>query len=145
MQLSLRCVTGRAQTASAIVTLSTHVYCAVRSQVFTAVTMKNSVFWDVTPCGSCKNGRFGETYRLHCQGGNNQLYRNIKQHEGSYTLLRNVGHYKSRTASHTRRRHSSYVCSFGRTIQYVHGAESHLRGPEPLCWSWVYEIRMIIA
>jgi hypothetical protein len=23
-------------------------------------TMKNIVFWDVTPCGSCKNRRFGE-------------------------------------------------------------------------------------
>jgi hypothetical protein len=27
----------------------------VRFEVFTAVTMKNDVFWDVTPCGSCKN------------------------------------------------------------------------------------------
>jgi hypothetical protein len=25
--------------------------------------MKNAVFWDVTPCGSCKNQRFGGTYR----------------------------------------------------------------------------------
>jgi hypothetical protein len=33
----------------------------VRFEVFTAVTMKNDVFWDVTPCGSCKNRRFGET------------------------------------------------------------------------------------
>jgi hypothetical protein len=24
--------------------------------------MKNGVFWDVTPCGSCKNRRFGGTY-----------------------------------------------------------------------------------
>jgi hypothetical protein len=29
----------------------------VRFEVFTAVTMKNGVFWDVTPCGSCKNRR----------------------------------------------------------------------------------------
>jgi hypothetical protein len=29
------------------------------------VTMKNGVFWDVTPCGSCKNRRFGGTSRLH--------------------------------------------------------------------------------
>jgi hypothetical protein len=28
-------------------------------EVFTAVTMKNGVFWDVTPCGSCKNQCFG--------------------------------------------------------------------------------------
>jgi hypothetical protein len=33
----------------------------VRFEVFTAVTMKYGVFWDVTRCGSCKNRRFGET------------------------------------------------------------------------------------
>jgi hypothetical protein len=33
----------------------------VRFEVFMAVTMKNGVFWDVTPCGSCKNQRFGGT------------------------------------------------------------------------------------
>jgi hypothetical protein len=33
----------------------------VRFGVFTAVTMKNAVFWDVTPRGSCKNRRFGGT------------------------------------------------------------------------------------
>jgi hypothetical protein len=26
----------------------------VRFEVFTAATVKNGVFWDVTPCGSCK-------------------------------------------------------------------------------------------
>jgi hypothetical protein len=31
----------------------------VRFEVFTAVTMKNGVFLVVTPCGSCKNRRFG--------------------------------------------------------------------------------------
>jgi hypothetical protein len=30
--------------------------------------MKNGVFWDVTPCGFCKNRRFGGTKRLHHQG-----------------------------------------------------------------------------
>jgi hypothetical protein len=33
----------------------------VRFEVFTAVTMKNGVFWDVTPCGSCKSRRIGGT------------------------------------------------------------------------------------
>jgi hypothetical protein len=33
----------------------------VRFEVFTAVTMKNAVFWDVTSCGSCKNRHFGGT------------------------------------------------------------------------------------
>jgi hypothetical protein len=30
--------------------------------------MKNAFFWDVTPCDSCKNPRFGGTYYLHYQG-----------------------------------------------------------------------------
>jgi hypothetical protein len=37
----------------------------VRFEDFTAVTEKNAVFWDVTPCGSCKKGGFGGTCRLH--------------------------------------------------------------------------------
>jgi hypothetical protein len=31
----------------------------VRSEVLTAVTMKNSVLWDMTSCGSCKSQHFG--------------------------------------------------------------------------------------
>jgi hypothetical protein len=30
-----------------------------RFEVFTAVSMKNGIFWNVTTCGSCKNRRFG--------------------------------------------------------------------------------------
>jgi hypothetical protein len=30
-------------------------YSHVGFKVFTAMTMKNGVFWDVTPCGSCEN------------------------------------------------------------------------------------------
>jgi hypothetical protein len=30
--------------------------------------MKNAVFWDVMPCGSCKNQHLGGTYHLHHQG-----------------------------------------------------------------------------
>jgi hypothetical protein len=30
--------------------------------------LKNGVFWVVTPCGSCKNRRFGGTWRLLHQG-----------------------------------------------------------------------------
>jgi hypothetical protein len=44
----------------------------VRFEVFTAVTMKNGVFWVVTPCGSCKNRRFGGTWRLLHQGDKNR-------------------------------------------------------------------------
>jgi hypothetical protein len=37
-----------------------------------AVTMKNPVFWDVKPRDSCKNRRFGGTYRLNLQDEKNQ-------------------------------------------------------------------------
>jgi hypothetical protein len=36
------------------------------------VTMKNCVFWDVTPCDSCKNRRFGGISRLVHQGDKNR-------------------------------------------------------------------------
>jgi hypothetical protein len=38
--------------------------------------MKNAVFWDVTPCGSCNNLRFGGTFHLHHDSGKNQQARN---------------------------------------------------------------------
>jgi hypothetical protein len=34
---------------------------SVKFEVFTTVTMRNGIFWDVTPFGSCKNRRFGRT------------------------------------------------------------------------------------
>jgi hypothetical protein len=40
----------------------------IRFEGFTAMTMKNIAFWDVAPCGSGLNRRFGGTYRLHLQG-----------------------------------------------------------------------------
>jgi hypothetical protein len=63
-------------------------------EVFTAVTMKNAAFWDLVPRGSCNNRRFGGTGRMFSKDGGN-------------TFLRNVGSYKTHTAPHPRRRHSS--------------------------------------
>jgi hypothetical protein len=40
----------------------------VRFEVFTAVAMKIAVLWDVTPCRSCVNRRFGGMYHNHLQG-----------------------------------------------------------------------------
>jgi hypothetical protein len=47
-----------------------------RFEVLTAVTMKNGVFCDVTPCDSCKNRRFGGAYRVFHQGDKNRWTRN---------------------------------------------------------------------
>jgi hypothetical protein len=40
------------------------------------ITVKNAVFWDVTPRGSYTKRRFGGTYRLHDQGENIERDRN---------------------------------------------------------------------
>jgi hypothetical protein len=38
----------------------------IRFEVLTAVVMKISIFWDITPCMALKiNRRSGGTYRLH--------------------------------------------------------------------------------
>jgi hypothetical protein len=41
-----------------------------------SMAIKNGIFWDIMPCGSCKNRRFGGTYRLLHQGDKNQWTRN---------------------------------------------------------------------
>jgi hypothetical protein len=87
----------------------------VTFEVYTAVAMKN-VFWNVSQCGSCRNGRFGGAYRLH-------LLRSVLEslaianvfwfidcfhpEDGGDTFLQNVGSYENHTATHPRRRHSS--------------------------------------
>jgi hypothetical protein len=100
----------------------------VRSQK----SIKSAVFWDVMPCRSCVNRRFGGTYRLHFQGRNIRergtrvsrwLQTELSLHppanagssladifypeDGGDTFLRNVGSHKIYTTPHPRRRHSS--------------------------------------
>jgi hypothetical protein len=42
-------------------------------------TMKNGVFWDVTPCISCKNRRFGGTWRFLHQGDKKKFLRSARR------------------------------------------------------------------
>jgi heterodisulfide reductase subunit C len=53
------------------------VYYCLRFEVFTVVTMKSVVIWDVTPCGSCKIRCFRGTYLRHHHSEENQQARNI--------------------------------------------------------------------
>jgi hypothetical protein len=53
---------------------------------------KNLVFWDVTPCGSCKNRRFSKAYRLLLQGENNQRNRNNVSINMNCSTLRRLIH-----------------------------------------------------
>jgi hypothetical protein len=44
-------------------------FLVVGFEVLTAVIMRSSIFWDITPCSPLSvNRRFGGTYRLHLQG-----------------------------------------------------------------------------
>jgi hypothetical protein len=45
-------------------------------EVFTAMAMKYTVFWDVKPCGSCENRCFGGTYLFHHQSEKKQWTKN---------------------------------------------------------------------
>jgi hypothetical protein len=45
-------------------------------EVFIAANMKNAVFWDIAPRGSCKNERLGIKYHLHHHGEKKQRVRN---------------------------------------------------------------------
>jgi hypothetical protein len=42
----------------------------VTRHIPTSLFIKNGVFWVVTPCGSCKNRRFGGTWRLATRRNN---------------------------------------------------------------------------
>jgi hypothetical protein len=93
--------------------------------------MKNAVFWDVAPCHSYKNRRFGRRCRLSHQGGKNQSVRKtwavrrvtskrvsdssiqlfpargFLPDDGGDMFLRNVRCYKTDTALQPRSRISS--------------------------------------
>jgi hypothetical protein len=50
-------------------------YCCAVFEVLTAIVMKCSVFWDITPCSPLKvNWRFGEACHLHIQDRSRGIY-----------------------------------------------------------------------
>jgi hypothetical protein len=66
--------------------------------------MKNAVFWNVTPCGSCKNRRFGGMCSLHHLCGKNQRAKNDAS-INNWSILRRATDYirKEATDSDIRR------------------------------------------
>jgi hypothetical protein len=50
------------------------------------VPMKNGVFWDVTPCDSCKNRRFGGTTRRNIPE-DTILHSNRRENLKSYNIV----------------------------------------------------------
>jgi hypothetical protein len=69
----------------------------LRFEVLTTMVMKNTIFWDITPCSPLEvNRRFGETYRLHLQGRKisqreTSLKAGGKLEDGDEMFLRNGG------------------------------------------------------
>jgi hypothetical protein len=67
------CVSIRAQNAKIlgyrIVMIITF---SIAVNIYSIRILKNAVFWNMTPCGCCKNRCFGGTYRLRDQGEKNQ-------------------------------------------------------------------------
>jgi hypothetical protein len=81
----------------------------VRFEVPMAVTMRNAVFWDVAPRGSCKCRRSVLQLLVIFNVLHSSLILPFHPDEGIDTFFRNVRSYKSHTASHPRRRHSSCI------------------------------------
>jgi hypothetical protein len=72
--------------------------------------MKNAIFWDVVPCRSCNNRRFGGTCRPHIQDRKIPRAKNSRSfysEVGGETFLRNVDSHKTYTAPHPWTRRSS--------------------------------------
>jgi hypothetical protein len=87
-------------------------------EVFTAVVMKSTIFWDITPCNPLEvNPRFGETYRLHLQGRRVRQARNQSEirwptepEDGRGIFLRNAGRLSTNYKALCPRKQNSSTC-----------------------------------
>jgi hypothetical protein len=95
---------------------------AVRFEAFTAVTMKNVVFWDVALCRSCVNRRFGGKHRLHLQGRRirgrgtsvscQPAHAGFPPEDSSTLKMEAILFSETSVNAHPRRRHSSIKLLF---------------------------------
>jgi hypothetical protein len=60
--------------------------------------MKNAVFWDASPCGSSKNGRFEGVTPLRLRDGNNQLIRKTLAVGSNCSTLGRINRYMRKDA-----------------------------------------------
>jgi hypothetical protein len=79
----------------------------VRSEVFTVVTMKKTVFWVMVPRSSCMNRRFEKSYHLHLQGRRicewgTSVNKQLLEDRGD-TILWNVGSHRNYTEPQPRK------------------------------------------
>jgi hypothetical protein len=86
-----------------------------------AVTMKNVIIWDVSPCDSCRNMRFGRSYRPHLQGENNQRAKITIPIAHDCSTLRRINHYMKKGSNpmgYTTRRTGENACATASVVVY---------------------------
>jgi hypothetical protein len=130
----------------------------LRSDTLTAVVMKSTIFWDITPCSPLKVGwRFGATYRLHSQG---RISRAKEQRESrwqasTFTLASYLGYsalkmeaicYSETSADFkwTTRCYISEAGTLDRNIAYFQNSIQY-KYFRPLCDITKYLSRLLIA
>jgi hypothetical protein len=89
--------------------------------------MKNAVFWDVPPCKSCVNRRFGGTYLFHLQARKIREARNQSEQVVA-VCSQNVGSHKIHTTPHPRIRHSSNLIMHFILSDYIFVSPGKLSG-----------------
>jgi hypothetical protein len=116
--------------------LSVKLYCqgTWEFEVLTAVVMKSTIIWDITPCSPLRvNRRLGGAYRLHLQGRRINRARNHREsswqadrglffdlEDVGHMLLRNVGwHLTDYTTLYPRRYSSTYKQFFTKRRSWV--------------------------
>jgi hypothetical protein len=92
----------------------------LRFEVFTAVTMKNAVFWDVAPCRSFVNRRFGGTWLQPPAHAGSSLT--------DFSTLKMEAIYSSETSVHTW------------SIQDLHGATSQTTAFFIYLFVWYFQL-----
>jgi hypothetical protein len=76
-------------------------------EVFTALIMKNGIFWDVMPRGSCRNRRFGGTVSVLTRA----TWHNIPEEAIPHTLGVCFGHFPKVLSSIKVKHFSRDVCA----------------------------------
>jgi hypothetical protein len=103
----------------------TYIYFRVPSQnyfgfeVLTAVVIKSTIFWDISPCSSLKVKRhFGRTYRFHFQGESRrqaELFLSVlffKPEDGEDMFVRNVGGFSTDCMSYIPEDYTSIILKY---------------------------------
>jgi hypothetical protein len=89
------------KTVWSVIHIKSKITTYVRFEIFTMVTMRNVIFWNVLSRGSCKNRWFGGTYPFHLQGENKQQTKNKLAIASKSSTLWRMNHYMRGKKTHS--------------------------------------------